>query len=154
MGSQHQEVGLVLERLAYVLEVHNYEQFLESFASPKFHALWPAQAQVLSTYDTEYALKPDVAIELPTGSGKTLIALLIAMAWSREGKKVAILSANKTLARQLQQEAEALGIPKVLMEGRGIDILPQDRRTNQRASKISIMNYWFYFNQSPAGRRR
>ncbi len=131
-------------------EVHDYTRFLESFTSPKFRALWPAQTQVLSAYDREYSSKADVAIELPTGSGKTLIALLIAEAWRGEGKKVAILSANKTLARQLQREAEELGIPQVLMEGRGTDILPSDKRAYQRTSKIGIMNYWFYFNQSPA----
>ena len=61
----------------------------------------------------------DVGVELPTGAGKTPVALLVAELWRRENRKVAILSANKTLARQMVSEAAALGVPAVLMEGAG-----------------------------------
>lgn len=127
----------------------NYSQFLASFHSGKFQELWPAQAYVLGAYSNAFASKPDVAIELPTGGGKTLIALLVAEAWRQEGKKVAILSANKTLARQMLQESQALAIPAVLMEGRGIDIPASDKRSYERANSAAIMNYWVYFNQNP-----
>ena len=50
----------------------------------------------------------------------------------------------------MQQEAEALNIPSVLMEGRRVDIPAVDIRAYQRAQKIAIMNYWVYFNQNPA----
>jgi len=127
----------------------NYSEFLKSFRSEKFKELWPAQDYVLKEYAVEFKDKPDVAIELPTGAGKTLIALLIAEAWRRENRKVAILSANKTLARQMEMEAQQLGIPAVLMEGRGVDIPSQDKRDYHRANKIAVMNYWVYFNQNP-----
>jgi hypothetical protein len=127
----------------------NYSEFLTSFNSNKFRELWPAQNDVLAKYSDEYVEKADTAIELPTGAGKTLIALLIAEAWRQEGRKVAILSANKTLARQMLRESQSLGIPAVLMEGRGIDIPSQDKRAYQRATKAAIMNYWVYFNQKP-----
>jgi len=127
----------------------NYSEFLTSFHSQKFKELWPAQDYVLKKYSDEFINKPDIAIELPTGAGKTLIALLIAEAWRRESRKVAILSANKTLARQMEMEAEQLGIPAVLMEGRGIDIPSRDKRDYHRANKIAVMNYWVYFNQNP-----
>jgi Helicase C-terminal domain/Type III restriction enzyme, res subunit len=127
----------------------DYAQFLASFASDKFRALWPAQAHVLQQYAAEFTSKPDVAIELPTGAGKTLIALLSAEAWRQEDKKVAILSANKTLARQMMQEAQALNIPAVLMEGKGSTIPAADKRAYQRKRSIAVMNYWVYFNQNP-----
>lgn len=127
----------------------DYSQFLMSFHSDKFRSLRDAQDYVLHEYATNYIASSDVAIELPTGAGKTLAALLIAEAWRQEGKKVAILSANKTLARQMLAEANALGIPAVLMEGRGVDISAPDKRAYQRAVKVAIMNYWVYFNQSP-----
>jgi hypothetical protein len=129
--------------------ITDYSNFLASFGSTKFKKLRPAQSNILDQYSA-YEPKPDVAIELPTGAGKTLIALLIAEAWRKNGSKAAILSANKTLARQMQQEAEALKIPSALMEGRRVDIPAADIRAYQRAQKIAIMNYWVYFNQNPA----
>ncbi len=127
----------------------DYAQFLTSFDSNKFRKLWPAQDYVLQSYGREFVDKKDVAVELPTGAGKTLIALLIAEASRQEGKKVAILSANKTLARQMEQEAQSLKIPVVLMEGRGSTIPAADKRAYQRARSIAVMNYWVYFNQNP-----
>jgi len=73
----------------------------------------------------------------------------MAGSWLDESKKVAILSANKTLARQMAAEGEALGIPVSYMEGRGVDIPAAKRRSYQRAQAVGIMNYWVYFNQNP-----
>ncbi len=128
----------------------DYSSFLASFGSSKFQALWPAQAHVLSAYNDAYTSKSDVAIELPTGAGKTLIALLIAEAWRQEGKKVAILSANKTLARQMKREADLLKIQAALMEGSRANIPAADIRAYGRGSSVAIMNYWVYFNQNPS----
>lgn len=127
----------------------DYSAFLSTFDSQKFQELWPAQEYVLKEYSQTYTNEKDLAIELPTGAGKTLISLLIAEAWRRENKKVAILSANKTLARQMANEAKELGIPFVLMEGRGVDIPSRDRREYRRSVKVAVMNYWVYFNQNP-----
>jgi Type III restriction enzyme, res subunit len=126
----------------------NYTAFLESFRSQKFRALRPAQSAVLDAYNN-FLEKSDVGIELPTGAGKTLIALLICEFWRRENRKVAVLSANKTLARQMVAEAAALGAPAVLMEGPGRDIPGADKRAYHRANSIAVMNYWVYFNQNP-----
>ena len=127
----------------------DYDQFLISFRSEKFQSLRDAQDYVLREYSAKFHARPDVAIELPTGAGKTLAALLIAESWRQDGKKAAILSANKTLARQMLTEANALGIPAVLMQGRGTDIPGPDKRAYHRATKVAIMNYWVYFNQNP-----
>ena len=129
--------------------IKRYSEFLAELNSPKFQALRPAQQHVLREYSEKFTVSNDVAVELPTGAGKTLIALLIAEDRRRMGHKVAILSANKTLARQMLQESEELGIPADLMEGRGIDISSSIKRRYQRAQSIGIMNYWVYFNQNP-----
>lgn len=132
-----------------MLMIRDFAEFLSSFHSDKFRDLREAQRYILQEYSSKYVSSSDVAIELPTGAGKTLIALLIAEAWRQNGRKAAILSANKTLARQMLAEANALGIPAVLMEGRGIDIPAPEKRAYQRAVKVAIMNYWVYFNQNP-----
>ena len=127
----------------------DYAQYLGSLGSQKFRALWPGQAYALGQYSAIFANKRDLAIELPTGQGKTLISLLIAGAWLEGGKKVAVLSANKTLARQMARESQALGIPVAYMEGRADTIPVADRRRYQRAQSVGIMNYWVYINQNP-----
>ncbi|HML34998.1 helicase C-terminal domain-containing protein [Sporomusa sphaeroides] len=127
----------------------NYEEFLLSFNSPRFTMLREAQKYILQQYSATYARQPNVAIELPTGAGKSLISLLIGEAWRQAGKKVAILTANKTLARQMFRESESLGIPAVLMEGRGTEIPSRDKRAYHRSNRIAIMNYWVYYNQNP-----
>lgn len=127
----------------------DFAVLLHKLGSQKFKTLWPAQGQVLQSYTASHWATKDLSVELPTGAGKTLIALLVAEARRAEGKKVAILSANKTLARQMLAEGEALGVPVVLMEGKKSDIPPAAKRAFQRATHVGIMNFWVYFNQSP-----
>jgi Helicase C-terminal domain len=91
----------------------------------------------------------DLAIELPTGAGKSLIALLICEAWRRDGKTVAVLTGNKTLARQMEHEGQRLNVPVVRFEGQGPSIPLVDRRRYRRAEAIAVMNYWVMFNQNP-----
>lgn len=69
----------------------DYGAYLAGLNSAKFRQLWPSQAHVLAEYAANFAAKRDVAVELPTGAGKTLIALLVAGAWLEAGKKAAIL---------------------------------------------------------------
>jgi hypothetical protein len=116
----------------------------------KFQKLRPAQEAALCEYAQSTHTQPDVAIELPTGSGKTLIALLVLEFWRKKGHKVAILTGNKTLARQVEQEASLLGAPMIRFEGKGVDFRPADIRRYHRARSIAVMNYWVYINQSPS----
>jgi hypothetical protein len=77
-----------------MIGVRDYAQYLASLKSSKFQGLLPAQAHILGEYAGGYAQKRDVGVELPTGGGKTLIALLAAGAWLEERRSVVILSAN------------------------------------------------------------
>ena len=95
----------------------DYDAFLRGFGSGKFVELLPIQRAVFHEYATKFSTVRDVAAQMPTGTGKSLVALVIAEAWRHEGKKVAILSANQTLAHQMkEQEADALGVQTILME--------------------------------------
>jgi RAD3-like DEAD/DEAH box helicase/type III restriction/modification enzyme restriction subunit len=128
----------------------DYRQLLTSLASADFGELRPAQDAVLDRYRDEHSSTLDLAVELPTGAGKTLIALLIAEAWRGENHRAAILTANKTLARQMESEGQRLGISVVRMEGSRDEITPSERRRYHRAQAVGVMNYWVYFNQNPA----
>jgi hypothetical protein len=81
-------------------------------------ALWSHQADQLRTYAKDHRDTPDVALELPTGSGKTLVGLLIAD-WRRQtlGQRVVYACPTKQLARQVLEKANAQGIPAVLLIG-------------------------------------
>ena len=116
----------------------------------RFSVLRPAQEAVLRDYASEAYALTDIAIELPTGAGKTLIALLILDYWRSQDRRVAILTGNKTLARQLESEGTHLRVPIVRFEGRGDQLLPKDLRAYSRSQAIGVMNYWVYINQKPA----
>ena len=66
----------------------DYGHFLAELNSAKFQALRPAQERVLGEYLDKFEGAADVAVELPMGAGKTLIALLIAENRRRNGHKV------------------------------------------------------------------
>ena len=63
-------------------------------------ALWAHQADTLGRF-TEAADEPDLAVELPTGTGKTLVGLLIAE-WNRRNRSERVAYACPT--RQLAQQ--------------------------------------------------
>lgn len=127
----------------------DYNQLFQELSPAAFSALRPAQREALDRYSKAHSDTPDLAIELPTGAGKSLIALLICEAWRREGSTVAVLTGNKTLARQMEEEGRRLGVPVVRLEGAGGAIPLTDRRRYRRAQAIAIMNYWVMFNQNP-----
>ncbi len=127
----------------------DYKALLDELGSEIFPRLRPAQARALESYSATHTATGDLAIELPTGAGKSLIALLICEAWRREGATVAVLTGNKTLARQMEREGNSLGVPVERFEGAGSSIGLPRRRRYRRAHAIGIMNYWVMFNQNP-----
>ncbi|WP_158566866.1 DEAD/DEAH box helicase [Actinomadura craniellae] len=80
--------------------------------------LWVRQAEVLRAYHESFTKVPDVAIELPTGAGKTLVGSLIAE-WRRRtfGDRVAYLAPTRQLARQAADRAASYGVPTSLLTG-------------------------------------
>ena len=110
--------------------------------------LWPHQIEVLDRYFADLRQSRAVGIELPTGSGKTLIGLLV-LEWARrQGKRVAVLTSSKALAADVAAKAEALQIPTVVVTGtRGLTDeefreRSLDLRQYKRKLAIGVMNYW------------
>jgi len=128
----------------------DYHEIIAPVAGTRFNTLRRAQELVLEQYaNTAYRLG-NIAVELPTGAGKTLIALLVLDYWRRGGNRVAVLTGNKTLARQIEVEAQELGVPTVRFEGQGRNLPARDLRSYSRGQAIALMNYWAYINQNPA----
>src|SRR5688572_10691273 len=66
------------------------------------------QTEILNDYVTRAVTKPDVAINVPTGGGKTLIALCISE-WRRRKfhERVVYLCATKQLVNQVVAQAKS-----------------------------------------------
>ena len=110
-------------------------------------SLWTWQSEVLHAYS---GLSGDAAVELPTGTGKTLVGLLIGEQFREGGGgPVAFLAGNKQLAQQVERQARDRGFPIVRFQGKK-DTWPQrDVRAFNFGRAIGVMNYWNYFNASP-----
>ena len=124
-----------------------YEQLFLNHRSASIPQLWSWQSEVLAAYEKTRA---DAAIELPTGSGKTLVALLAGELFrQRERKPVAYLAGNKQLAQQVERQARALNFPVVRFQDSKDTWSPSDIRKYNWGQAIAVMNYWNYFNESP-----
>lgn len=95
--------------------------------------------------------KPDVALQLPTGSGKTLVGTLIAE-WIRrkKGERVVYLAPTKQLVNQVVHQCETkYGIQANGFTGKKSDYSPSSRTEYKTAEKIAVTNYSSLFNTKP-----
>ena len=112
--------------------------------------LWSHQADILRKYHQECADCSDVALELPTGMGKTLVGLL-AGEYRRlaHDERVLYLCPTKQLARQVARQAEAYGIGAVLLIGPQRAYPVTDHARYAQSDAIAITTYSAVFNTSP-----
>ncbi len=118
--------------------------------APEIKHLWSHQADLLRAYHKQCGNARDVAIELPTGSGKTLVGLLIAE-WRRQslGARVAYLCPTRQLARQVGTQARDYGIQAHVLVGKQRDYPPQQFSEYQSSRAIAITTYSAIFNINP-----
>lgn len=117
--------------------------------SGQIRDLWETEKETLDKYNDECTDKKLVAINLPTGSGKSIIGLLILESWRMIGKRVAILTSSNALCVDLDKRCKDMGIQSVIIRGKGRDELENRERINnikayKRGQAIGIMNYWAY----------
>ena len=118
--------------------------------SPKVEYLWSHQADVLRDWFSKHLHTKDLALELPTGTGKTLIGLLIGE-FRRQvfGDRVAYLCPTRQLAHQVGNLAEEYTIPVRVLVGRQADYEPADYNAYVSASALAITTYAGVFNSGP-----
>ncbi len=114
-------------------------------------SLWAHQADMLRQYHTDHVDTPDIALELPTGAGKTLPALLIAE-WRRStlGGRVAYACPTVQLAHQVHAVALRQGIDAVALLGPHRNWVTIDASKYEGARSVAITTYSTIFNSSPA----
>lgn len=111
----------------------------------------PHQKDILEEYASSYENKADVALQLPTGSGKTLVGLLIAD-WRRikNGDRVIYLCPTIQLVRQtVLQALNQYGIDVVDLSGAKKNFSPNDQAAYKTGSKVAITTYSGFFNTRP-----
>lgn len=114
-------------------------------------ALWLHQGDVLRAWHRDHPNDSDVAIELPTGAGKTLVGGLIGEYRRRVAQeRVAYLCPTRQLARQTVDKLTEYGIPNVLLIGKVNTWNKADRSRYSSASAIAVSVYSHVFNVNPA----
>lgn len=117
---------------------------------PDVKYLWGHQQQILDVFHTKHIDTPDLALELPTGAGKTLVGLLIAQHRMLSKKmRAAFLCPTKQLAIQVSRAAARYGISSVLLIGPQKQWATADFTKYQRAEAVAITTYSAIFNVSP-----
>jgi len=113
-------------------------------------SLWLHQGDVIRAYAESHQNTPDLALELPTGTGKTLPGLLIGE-WVRRKNQGPVIYATPTkqLARQVVATAEREGIPAALLVGSAKSWEAVDEASVEGGEAIGITTYSAIFNSSP-----
>lgn len=109
------------------------------------------QKDMLATYAKEMVEASDVAMQLPTGSGKTLVGLLIAE-WRRRKFKarVVYLCPTRQLVHQVVEQAHTeYGIDAIAFTGSKWDYSPGDRSDYTTGAKLAVTTYSSLFNTHP-----
>lgn len=111
----------------------------------------PHQQSIMQRYANEAIGKFDVALQLPTGSGKTLVGLLIAE-WRRKkfGEKVVYLCPTKQLVHQAANQAnQKYGLSVVELTGSQRDYIPSEVTKYKQGDCVAITTYNSLFNTHP-----
>ena len=111
--------------------------------------LWSHQSHMLKAY-TDNRYKSDLALELPTGTGKTLTGLLIAE-WNRQKNNERVLYACPTrqLAEQVRSAANREGIKVALLTGPHASWNQNSVLQYESAQSIGVTTYSSIFNSHP-----
>ncbi|MBS0220797.1 MAG: DEAD/DEAH box helicase family protein [Proteobacteria bacterium] len=117
----------------------------------KLPSLFDHQGQMLRTYVAKALDVPDVALQLPTGSGKTLVGLLLAE-WRRRKKqeKVVYLCPTRQLVNQVVEEASSkYGLAVEGFTGKVKHYTPEAKAAYHNADRIAVTTYNSLFNTNP-----
>ena len=111
----------------------------------------PHQQEIMRKYASEALDLSDVALQLPTGSGKTLVGLLIAE-WRRRrnGERIVYLCPTRQLVNQVVEQAEEkYGLTVLGFTGSSRNYPPNDKAAYMAGNRLAITTYTSLFNTNP-----
>lgn len=127
--------------------VDNPVALFRDLRNRQVNGLLDHQSHMLTLYH-QHITKPNIALELPTGSGKTLVGLLIAEFRRRVyGERVVYLCPTKQLANQVVEQSKVkYGIKTSVFVGKQSEYDPEAKAEFRRAGTIAVTTYSGLFN--------
>jgi hypothetical protein len=117
----------------------------------KHASLYDHQGQMLRSYVTDGLNARDVALQLPTGSGKTLVGLLLAE-WRRRRnrERVVYLCPTRQLVNQVAEEASTkYGLSVEAFTGAIKTYRPDAKAAYTAGERVAVTTYNSLFNVNP-----
>jgi replicative superfamily II helicase len=111
----------------------------------------PHQREIMRTYASQGLQSADVAMQMATGSGKTLVGLLIGEWLRRKNReRVVYLCPTRQLVHQVVEQAEEkYGLTVLGFTGRIRDYTPSAKTGYRSADHIAVTTYSSLFNTGP-----
>lgn len=124
------------------------QEMYSDYKNRKINGPLDYQSDMIDLYMEEAFEKTDVALELPTGSGKTLIGLLIGEFRRRKyNEKIVYLCPTNQLVNQTVDQARGkYGIKAQKFTGKIVNYSPEAKSAYSSGSSIAITNYSSLFN--------
>lgn len=107
------------------------------------------QADMLRAYYVQHEKETDIALQLPTGSGKTLVGLLIAE-WRRQkyNERVVYLCPTRQLVNQVVEQAcGKYGLKPLSFIGKQKEYPIGDKTAYRRTESVAVTTYSSFFCQ-------
>lgn len=137
--------------LAQVAVPESPDRLFRDLPRRKHPSLYDHQGQILRTYVAQAMTASDVALQLPTGSGKTLVGLLLAE-WRRRknNERIVYLCPTRQLVNQVVAEASSkYGLTVEPFTGRVVNYTPEAKAAYQNADRVAVTTYSSLFNTNP-----
>lgn len=125
-----------------------YRKYSATNSGPS--SLWFHQGKLLEDWFKNHRSAKDVALELPTGAGKTLVGGLIAeFQRLTDSDRVAYVCPTRQLAKQTSEALFEYGIPNVLLINKVTSWSTSDRAKYETAKAVAVTVYHHVFNTNP-----
>ena len=126
------------------------ESLFRDLNTTGIQSLYSHQSDILRHYQEKAIEQKNVAIELPTGSGKTLVGLLIAEFKRREkSRRILYLCPTKQLVNQVVSLSEGYGINTLAFTGSNRSYSDKDKYGYRNGDTIAVTTYSSLFNTRP-----
>ena len=133
------------------LSTESPESLFADIKSKQIPGLLTQQGDVLREYVKKFVDSPDLAAQMPTGSGKTLVALLIGE-WRRitRQERVVYLCPTNQLVHQVTDQARSkYGLDVIPFTGSRAKYSLADKTRYASSQAIAVTSYSALFNSNP-----